>query len=89
MSNWKKKERNKAILREKQQAEEEFQKEKTKLDKALAMDVISQDEYDSKLSVVQRKLDNLKEIRKLEKQVDMKLITKEEKEAKIKALLGE
>ena len=53
------------------------------------MDVISQDEYDSKLSVVQKKLDNFEEIRKLEKQVDMKLITKEEKEAKIKALLGE
>lgn len=81
--------KNKAVLREKQQAEEEFQKEKGKLDKALAMDVISQDEYNSKLSVIQKKLDCFEEIRKLEKQVDMKLITKEEKDAKIKALLGE
>ena len=35
----------------------------TKLDKALAMDVISQDEDDSKLSVFQKKLDNFEEIR--------------------------
>lgn len=81
--------KDKSVLREKQQAEEDFLKEKAKLDKALAMDVISQDEYDSKLSVLQKKLDSFEEIRKIEKQYDMKLITKEEKEAKLKALLGE
>ena len=81
--------KDKAVLRDKQQAQEDFNKEKAKLDKALAMDVISQDEYNSKLSVFQKKLDNFEEIRKIEKQYDMKLISKEEKEAKMKTLLGE
>ena len=75
-----------AILREKKAAEEEFLQVKQKLDHALAMDVISQADYDAKISVAKKKVDNFEEIRKVEKQFDMKLITKEEYNEKIKEL---
>lgn len=75
-----------AILREKQAAEQVYLDEKAKLDKALAMDVISQDEYDAKLAVAKKKYDNFEQIRKVEQQYDMKLISKEERDAKIKDL---
>lgn len=78
--------KNKTILREKQQAEDEFLAEKNKLDKALAMDIISQSDYDAKISIAKKKVDNFEEIRKVQQQFDMNLITKEEKEAKIKEL---
>ena len=61
-----------AVLREKERAEEDFIKEKNKLDKALAMDIISQEEYDVKLSSAM--------------QYDMKLISKEERDEMIKTL---
>ena len=76
----------KTILREKQMAEEEFLAEKTKLDRALAMDVLTQDEYDIKLSIAKKKVDNFEEIRRVNQQAEMGLITKEEKESRIKAL---
>lgn len=78
--------KSKNILREKQQVEEEYLAEKTKLDKALAMDVISQDDYDIKLAIAKKKVDNFEEIRRVKQQADMGLISKEEKDAKIKAL---
>lgn len=73
-------------MREKQAAEAEYLKEKDKLDKALAMDILSQDEYDIKLAITKKKVDNFEAIRKVEQQFDMKLITKEERDAKIKEL---
>lgn len=81
-----KKIKNNAILREKQAAEEEFLQEKERLDKALAMEVLSQDEYNIKLAIAQKKVDNFELIRKIDQQYDMKLITKEEHDAKIKEL---
>lgn len=81
-----KKIKNSAVLREKQAAEEAFLQEKSKLDKALAMDIISQDEHDVKLAMAQKKFDNFEAIRKVEQQYDMKLISKEERDAKIKEL---
>lgn len=75
-----------AVLREKAKAEQEFQEEKTKLDRALAMDVISQDEYNYKISVAKKKVDNFEEIRRIEQQCEMGIITQEEKNAKIEAL---
>lgn len=74
------------ILREKANAEAAFEAEKAKLDKALSMDVISQDEYNAKLSSAQKKLDNFEEIRRVEQQCDMGIITKAERDEKIKAL---
>ena len=75
-----------AVLREKQAAEAEFLQEKAKLDKALAMDILAQDEYDMKLNAAKKKVDNFEAIRKVEQQYDMKLISKEERDAKIQAL---
>ena len=75
-----------AILREKQMAEEEYLAEKNKLDKALAMEIITQEDYDTKLAVAKKKVDNFEAIRKIEQQYDMKLITKEERDEKIKEL---
>lgn len=78
--------KNKSVLREKQQVEEEFLAEKSKLEKALAMDVITQEDFDEKLAKAKKKVDNFETIRKVQLQYDMGLITKEEKEAKIKEL---
>ena len=50
------------------------------------MDVISRDEYNLKISIARKKVDNFEEIRKIEQQFDMGIITKEEKNAKIAAL---
>lgn len=76
----------KNILKEKKQAEEEFHNEKQKLDKALAMDVLSQSEYDSRVAVLKKKLDNFEEIRRVEQQLEMGIISQAEKEQKIKEL---
>lgn len=75
-----------AVLREKQAAEDEFLKEKAKWEKALAMDLVSQEECDAKIATARKKLDNFEAIRKVEQQFDMKLITREERDAKIRAL---
>lgn len=80
--------KSKTVLREKQQAEEEFLAEKAKLDKALGMDVITKDEYDIKVAMARKKVDNFEEIRRIEQQAEMGLITKEEKAQKIEALLN-
>ena len=50
------------------------------------MDVITQDEYNFKISVAKKKVDNFEEIRRIEQQCEMGIITKEEKNAKIDAL---
>lgn len=76
----------KDILREKAIAEEEFQKEKAKLDKALGMELLDQAEYDAKLAVAKKKVDNFEAIRKVQQQAEMGLITEEEKAAKLKEL---
>lgn len=81
-----KKIKDQAVLREKQMAEQDFLAEKARLDKALQMDVMTQDEYNAKLAIAQKKYDNFEEIRRIEAQCDMGIITKEEKEAKIAAL---
>lgn len=78
----------KNVLREKQHYEEEYLAEKAKLDKALAMDVISQDDYDVKLAIAKKKVDNFEAIRKIEQQAEMGLITNEEKAQKIAQLLS-
>ena len=81
-----KKIKNNSVLREKQAVEAEFLQEKSKLDKALAMDILSQEEYDIKLNIARKKMDNFEAIRRIEQQFDMKLISREERNAKIKEL---
>ena len=75
-----------AVLREKQAVEDAFLQEKARLDKALAMDVLDQDEYEAKLAIAQKRVINFETIRKVEKQYDMKLISKEERDARIREL---
>ena len=77
-----------AVLREKQEVEQKYLAEKENLDKALAMDVLSQSEYDQRLSAARKKVDCFEEIRRIEKQFDMKLITYEENQAKINNILN-
>lgn len=78
----------KAVIRDKNQAEKEFLAEKKKLDKALAMDVITQEDYDVRIATAKKKVDYFEEIRRIEHQADMGLISKEEKLEKINTLLG-
>ena len=78
-----------ALIREKTKAEEAFEQEKGVLDKALAMEILSKEEYEQKLNIAKKKVDNFEEIKKIEQQFEMGIITKEEKDEKIDALLND
>jgi len=73
--------------RTQKKAQDEYDSEKAKLDKALEMDIISQGEYSEKMRVVQRRFDNHEQIRKIELQLQMGIITREEYRDKINNLL--
>ena len=77
-----------ALIREKTKAEEAFEQEKGVLDKALAMEILSKEEYEQKLNIARKKVENFEEIKKVEQQFEMGIITKEEKDEKINALLN-
>ena len=79
--------KNADILREKEKAEKEFRAEKEKLDRAKQMDLVDEDEYNQKLSVAQKKLDNFDKIRKLQTQLEMDLITRDEMNKQIEELM--
>lgn len=68
-------------------AQEEYDLEKARLDRALDMDILTQEEYDEKLAIVQRKLDNHEQLRKIDMQLQMGIITREEHAAKVDRLL--
>ena len=76
------------LLREKTKAEESFEQEKGVLDKALAMEIICKEEYEQKLNIARKKVENFEEIKKIEQQFEMGIITKEEKDEKINAILN-
>lgn len=76
------------LLREKTKAEESFEQEKGVLDKALAMEIISKEEYEQKLNIARKKVESFEEIKKIEQQFEMGIITKEEKDEKINAILN-
>ncbi len=71
------------ILRAKERAEHEFYNEKNVLDRALAMDVLTQEEYNKRLAVARKKLDNFEEIRRVRSQLEMGLISREEFNARM------
>ena len=73
--------------RERKKAQELFDSEKKKLDKALDMDIISNEEYNEKLAAAQKKLDNFEQLRKIDMQLDMGIITKSEHEEKTRNIL--
>ncbi len=69
-------------------AQEEFDAEKKKLDKALEMDVVSKLEYEEKLAFAQRKLDNFDMLKKISMQLEMGIISRAEYDEKVKKILG-
>ena len=77
-----------ALIREKTKAEEAFEQEKGVLDKALAMEILFKEEYEQKLNIARKKVENFEEIKKIEQQFEMGIITKEEKDEKINAILN-
>ncbi len=77
----------KLILQEKKRVKEQFEREKDKLDKALAMDIINKDEYFKKIKVHENKVIYFDEIKNIEKQYEMKIISYDEKNEKIKSIL--
>lgn len=73
--------------RERKKAQDQFDSEKMKLDKALDLEIITAIEYSEKLSVAQKKLDNFEMLRKIDMQLEMGIITKSEREEKINNIL--
>ena len=73
--------------RDRKRAQEQYEAEKKKLDKARELDVITEEEYQVKLTSAQKKLDNFDLLRKVEMQYDMEIITKEEYEEKVRNIL--
>ena len=67
-------------------AKQEFYEQKRKLDQALRMNVITQEEYDEKLEKYKSKVDNFREINRLQKQYELGIITKDELNFKLKSL---
>lgn len=77
-----------ALLQEKNRLESEFTLEKEKLDRALAMDVITQLEYDQKVKQHRKRIDFFNDIKKVEQQFDLGIITIAEKESKLDAIFN-
>ena len=58
-----------------------------KLDKALAMELIGQAEYDTKVAQLKKRVDNFEAIKKVEQKCQMGIITAAERDKEIEALL--
>lgn len=71
----------------KKKASDEYEAQKAKLDKALEMDIIDQDEYEAKLAFAQKKYDNYDRLRKIDMQLQMGIISDEEHAEKIHNIL--
>ncbi len=71
----------------KKKAQEEFETEKKKLDKALDLEILTPEEYEIKLSSAQKKLDHYDTLRKIQMQLEMGIITRTEYEEKVKSIL--
>ena len=76
------------ILQERQILQRELDAQKEKLEKALAMGVISAEDYGAKLAQAGKRLEHFEDIRKLDKQKELGLLTQEEYDAKVKAMLA-
>jgi len=74
------------IFQEKSQLEEQFKLQKESLDKALAMNIISEQEYDEKLMNFRKKIDNFEAIRNIKKQYELGIISYEELQSKLQDL---
>lgn len=76
------------ILQERQILQRELDAQKEKLDKAKAMGVISDEDYNAKLAEASKRLEHFEDIRKLDKQKELGLLSQAEYDAKVKALLA-
>lgn len=73
--------------RVKQKAKDEYDKRRSRLERALTMDIITVEEYQQKLEAARKKYDHFEILRKIDMQYKMQIITKEEYEEKKKAVL--
>lgn len=73
--------------RAQKKAQDEYEAEKRKLDKALDMEIITDEEYAEKLQFAKRKLDNYEILRKIQLQLEMGIISKNEYNEKINNIL--
>lgn len=78
--------RDNQFMEEFSETEQEYLALKKKLDQALRLGVITQDEYDEKISACKNKFDNFNEIQRIKKQHEMGIISKEEMKAKLRLL---
>jgi len=69
-------------------AQETFDKEKETLDKALNMEILSEEEYEEKLALAKNKLEHYDLLRKVDMQLSMGIITKSEYDEKVKNILN-
>ncbi len=76
------------IVDEKELAEEKYFAEKANLDRELALSILSKKEYDEKLELARKRIDNFEEICCIEKEERLGFITTEEKNAKIALLIS-
>lgn len=65
-----------------------YESDKGRLDRALELEIISQEEYDEKMVVVKKKYDNYEQLRKIDLQLQMGIIDREEHEMKINKILS-
>ncbi len=71
------------IQQEKLKYESEYQTQKIKLDKALAMEVIGHEEYETRLKPYKSKVEHFDEMIKIQKQFEMGLIDAHEKKVRL------
>ncbi|MCB2295215.1 hypothetical protein LGK95_17160 [Clostridium algoriphilum] len=81
-----KKVKDQVILQEKEKFENEFKRQKDALDRAKSIDVISEDEYNSKLKEYTKKLENFQAIRNVKKQYELGIISYNELQMKLREL---
>lgn len=82
-----KRRKDRTLLQEKSAVEAQVQAEIEKLDKALAMELICQAEYDTKVAQLKKRVDNFEAIKKVEQKCQMGIITAAERDKEIEALL--
>lgn len=82
-----KRRKDRTLLQEKSAVELQIKAEIEKLDKALAMELIGQDEYDAKVNQLKKRIDNFEAIKKVQQKCEMGIITEAERDKEIEALL--
>lgn len=78
---------NERITRDRIQAQQQFDAEIDRLNKALSLGVMSDEEYQEKYKALQARMDHFEKIKKLEIQAEMGVITTAERDEKIRAVL--